>query len=362
MTYKVEILTSSAADAQLINPIGLVIEDTNRDLWTVTNGTNFLKHYNKNGLAQVPTNIIVPVPAGPTGLVQNEGTGNGFVITSGLNSAGSTFIAATDTGSIYGFNKIVNATTMILGYTSLDGADYRGLAYNNNLIYATDFANGKIDTINFNWALQSAVSFPFTDPTLPAGYFPFGIHNVNNELYVTYALKTAGEPTPGAGLGVVSVFSYAGAFKRRLVTGGKLNAPWGVTSARRCDSSPRVLIGNNGDGTINEYNAITGKFLGTLKNRHHDPIVIPGLWTIDNENSHRALYFSAGQALSGQLGRIVKDKRGDKCRDKCRDRCKCDRRRDDSSCDSSSRSDSSDSSTTRYYKKRDEKKSCGCGK
>ena len=45
----------------------------------------------------------------------------------------------------------------------------------------------------------------FTDPTIPAGFAPFGIHNIGGKLYVTYAKQGPGKADdaarPGNGFG-----------------------------------------------------------------------------------------------------------------------------------------------------------------
>ena len=72
----------------------------------------------------------------------------------------------------------------------------------------------------------------FTDPTLPAGFVPFNVQNLNGQIYVTYApagLAAQSGATPGQGF--VSVFDENGVFLRRVITGGPLAAPWGLALA-----------------------------------------------------------------------------------------------------------------------------------
>jgi uncharacterized protein (TIGR03118 family) len=57
--------------------------------------------------------------------------------------------------------------------------------------------------------------------------------------------------------------------------------------------SGALLVGNFGDGKINAYNPVTGAFLGQLADGVGNPIVIPGLWSLEF-NSNGTLYFTSG--------------------------------------------------------------------
>jgi hypothetical protein len=68
----------------------------------------------------------------------------------------------------------------------------------------------------------------FSDPNIPAGFAPFGIANIDNNLYVTYAKQNAqkNDVVAGAGLGFVNVFPTDGVLIKRFASDGALNAPW----------------------------------------------------------------------------------------------------------------------------------------
>ena len=163
-----------------------------------------------------------------------------------------------------------------------------------NFLYATDFHNSKIDVFNANFTRQvaSEARFAFTDPTLPAGYAPFGIQAIRNgaaaatEIYVTYARQTPPddhESAIGAGLGLVNVFDTSGNLLRHLVpAGGALNAPWGMALAPADFGTlgNALLIGNSGDGKINAFDPATGRLIGTVSGSDAKPIVTRGLWGI----------------------------------------------------------------------------------
>ena len=74
----------------------------------------------------------------------------------------------------------------------------------------------------------------FSDPAPPApGYAPFGIANIDNFLFVTFALQNAAkhDDVSGQGNGFVDVFSSDTGFLKRLIpltTNGPLDSPWGL--------------------------------------------------------------------------------------------------------------------------------------
>src|SRR5207244_10152196 len=102
----------------------------------------------------------------------------------------------------------------------------------------------------------------FVDATLPAGYAPFGIRNINGQIFVTYALQDAKkeDDVAGPGNGFVNVFNTSGHFLRRLVSKGHLNAPWGLALVE----GDELWIGTFGDGIINYYDPMPGSCLGTI--------------------------------------------------------------------------------------------------
>jgi hypothetical protein len=126
---------------------------------------------------------------------------------------------------------------------------------------------------------------------------------------VTYMLRTTPPFAAGAGTyqevlgtntGFVSLFDVNGNFLARAVTGGNLNAPWGVTIAPANFGiyGGDLLIGNFGDGLITAYNPATFAYLGTVADGTGKPIAYPGLWEIFVSTATAALpnsiYFTAG--------------------------------------------------------------------
>ncbi|MGA7624123.1 MAG: TIGR03118 family protein [Candidatus Acidiferrales bacterium] len=82
-----------------------------------------------------------------------------------------------------------------------------------------------------------------------------------------------------------------------------LNQPWGFAVAPKNfgEFSNTLLVSNNTNtGTINAFNAITGQFVGTLKDVNDDVIKINQLWGIRfgggaaADGATNQLFFTAG--------------------------------------------------------------------
>ena len=317
-------VTAATVDHNLINPWGIVIAP-GRPVWVANNGTQTSTLYDGTGQV-VP--LVVSLPGGmngdadATGIVFNGTTD--FAVSNGTQSAAAAFIFDGEGGTILGWSPAVDATHALIAYDDgAGGAVYKGLAIavdsGANFLYATDFHNNKVDVFDKTFQ-KVTVAGGFTDPTLPAGYAPFGIQALQiggqTVIYVTYAQKstTSDDNVNGAGLGLVNVFDTKGTLIKHLVpVGGALNAPWGVVLAPASFGtvSNDVLIGNFGDGVINAYNPDTGAFVDSIKDSTGTAIANPGLWGIAFGNGVRnqpatTLYFAAGIAneADGLYGRI----------------------------------------------------------
>jgi uncharacterized protein (TIGR03118 family) len=322
-----------SVDAHLVNPWGIAVGPTTA-FWVANNRAAAATQYDGNGKAQPTTTPLVvnlaPSAAGapfnPTGIVFNASSD--FVV-SATASGAAHFIFAGEGGMIAGWSPVVDRTHAITAFTATDGAVYKGLAIANNggsnFLYATDFHGNKVDVFDTHFTKQttSAAVFAFVDPTLPAGYAPFGIQALNTgaagatQIYVTYAQQNGTDnrtQTNGAGLGLVDIFDTNGGFVARLVsTGAQLNAPWGVALAPADFGtlSNAVLVGNFGDGKINAFATGTGAFVGAVADAQGTAFALPGLWGIafgnDTANQpHNALFFAAGvnDQTNGEFGRI----------------------------------------------------------
>jgi uncharacterized protein (TIGR03118 family) len=143
----------------------------------------------------------------------------------------------------------------------------------------------------------------FTDPTVPAGYAPFGAAVLDGKLYVTFALQDSAKHDDVAGLGngFVDTFNLTGGSMQRLISGGLLDSPWGLALAPSSFGSLAgdLLVGNFGNGAINAYDPTTGAFEGTLDGLDGNPLAIDGLWGLTVGNNagggfSNVLYFTAG--------------------------------------------------------------------
>jgi len=278
-------------DPDLKNPWGISFSPTS-PFWIANNGTGLSTLY--NGLGAKQGLVVSMPPAGQTP------TGTVFSAIS-ANFLGDRFLFATEAGTIAGWQGSAGTTAVTRVDLSFSGAAFKGLAIAGDHIYATDFAGGKVDVFDGNY---SPVTLPgsFQDPNLPAGFAPFGIQNIGGTIVVTFAKQgSGGDEQAGAGLGIVDVFDTNGFLVRRLISGGVLNAPWGLALAPATfgDLAGLILVGNFGDGLINGFDPTTGAFVGSLSDSLGKPLVIDGLWGLAFGNggtgfSSNKLYFTAG--------------------------------------------------------------------
>ncbi len=291
-------------DASLKNPWGMSFSPGS-PIWVSDQGTNVSTLYMGTGM-KVPLVVTTPpttgIATGPTGQVFAGGSG----INDPSNGTAAFFIFATLAGTVDSWNPGDGTTATIAATTP--GAVYTGLALANNgsgnHLYAANFnGTGSIDVFNSAFSKVS-LSGSFTDPGLPAGYEPYNIQAIGGKLYVEYAQFNPANHMAmvGLGLGIVDVFDTNGGFVQRLITGGPLDAPWGVALAPSGFGmfSHDLLVGNFGNGWINAFDPATGKPLGYLMGLNGQPLADSGLWAIEPGNSMapNSLLFNAG--INGQ--------------------------------------------------------------
>jgi uncharacterized protein (TIGR03118 family) len=257
--------------ADVKNPWGLALGPTT-PLWSANMLTSTATLYSVDPVtaatALVPAvRVTFPdTPELPTGQVFNGGTG--FVNTTvdpttGVShSAPARFIFSTIVGNIEAWAPPPvdpaqgNAETR----AHVPGASYTGLAISstNDMLYAADFAGGKVDVFDSTFAQVPLAPWQFHDKYLSAEFHPFGIQQLNGDIFVAYAVPGPGGPAlSGRGLGVVDEFTADGKFVGRVASGHKLNAPWGmaVAPAGWGRIAGDLLVGNFGDGRINVIRA-----------------------------------------------------------------------------------------------------------
>jgi uncharacterized protein (TIGR03118 family) len=311
-------VTAAHTDPNLVNPWGISFIPGLSPFWVSDNNAGVSTLYDGMGVNQGLV-VDITVPNGPKTDPDNLGTPTGqvanltlFTATPAFNIDGfgpALFIFATEDGTIEAWNSApfvfpglpepdgspggVTDDALIVADNSAAGAVYKGLALATRTIppstaaipflYATNFRTGNIDVFDGNFN-QVPVPGTFSDPNVQHGYAPFGIQNINNKLWVTYALQNAAkhDPVNKPAHGFVSVFDTDGNLVSHFAQHGHLSSPWGVGLAPASfgEFHDDILIGNFGDGQINAYNPASGHWLGTLSDASGKPIINPGLWTV----------------------------------------------------------------------------------
>jgi uncharacterized protein (TIGR03118 family) len=330
------VATTTKIDANLSNPWGVAIApglpfwvaDNNSNLSTLYSGTGAIETAAITGTNEVGVTIpasAAGVPANPTGQVYNGG--GGFLIPTSAGQESSLFIFDGEGGTIAAWANGSGATA-VTAYDDgvANGANhavYKGLALGTvngaSFLYATDLHNNKVDVFDTNFTKPAAMQGKFIDPTMPAGFVPFGIVAVNGQLYVSFTKQDAAkhDETTGAGLGYVDVFDLSGNFVSRFASAGVLNAPWGMAVAPAGFGSLAgdLLIGNFGDGKINVFapnGTALATSMGPLTVTNGGTITIPGLWSLvfgngDSDKPVTTLFYTAGFAdqTDGVFGSIA---------------------------------------------------------
>lgn len=294
-------------DPLSVNAWGLVF-GPGSPWWVSDNNSGWSTLYDAKGNKQT-LEVEVPSANGagigtPTGIVWN---GSSQFVVQGWASI---FIFDTLDGTISGWAPQSDPNNSIIAVKKA-GAMYTGLAITNhpsgNFLYAADQANNKVDVYDGNFKFVKS----FTDSSLPAGFAPFGIQDINGTLYVAFA-DTAGGPG-----GFIDVFTESGTFVKTLISGSPLNQPWGIALAPSNFGplSSTLLISNNIDvaGTINGFNPTTGAFVATMTDTHGRTIQIDQLWGIafgggsSNNGATNQLFYTAGPSknLAGAFGSIL---------------------------------------------------------
>jgi len=293
-------------DTRLINAWAIAINPGAQVFWLSSNHGGSTPVYGADGSIKPVDPTVAPVagadPGSPTGQVFN----------SGANFMGDKFIVDTEDGQIMGWAAGAAFTQRAHSVTAI----YKGLALvgtgNAQRILAANFHDGRIDTYDLAYLTEPEA---FKDPSIPAGFAPFNVVTIGDQVYVAYAKQDDDkeDDVAGAGNGYVSVFDTAGTLVKSWLKGGKLNSPWAISPAPAAFGLPAtaLLVGNFGDGWIRAYDTVTGALLGALTDNTGAPLVIPGLWdlkvgppgTTDLSNT---LFFSAGPAgeTHGLFGKL----------------------------------------------------------
>jgi uncharacterized protein (TIGR03118 family) len=310
----------AANDApSLISPWGIAFLPGS-PFFVAESGSGSISSLNSSGMQASG----VAVPVSPTDMIRSMPTGiasdGGGVF--GPVSAPFQYVLVTQDGTISGFsipNGVAPAQATLVRDDSAAGAVYTALALLHPdccapFVAVANFNDGLIHTFTSTFDLLAGPG-SFQDPNLPAGYAPYGMQLIGNQLFITYAVQDAAKhgPVIGAGNGIVNVFDAQGNFVRRFATGGSLNAPWGIAlaSANFGPFSGAILVGNSGDGTISAFDAATGNFLGPISDGDGNVIANPGIrgltFRTDGSTDANTLFFTAGieNGYGGLFGAIT---------------------------------------------------------
>jgi uncharacterized protein (TIGR03118 family) len=306
-------------DPLLVNAWGLV-HGPGSPWWVADENSGWSTLYDGAGNA-IPLKVLIPTsgngPSSPTGL-NGPGSPTGIVFNGSpefqVGGWASIFLFASLDGTISGWAPQTNRNQAIVAplQNQPKGASYTGLAITSktsgNFLYAADMANSQVEIFDANFNFVKA----FTDSTLPMGFAPFGVREINGIVYVTFA-----DVSGGSG-GFVEQFLEDGTpvTGRPLIQGAPLNQPWGIAAAPRNFGplSNTLLISNNtNQGTINAFDPISGQFVGRVRDSSGKAIVIDQLWGIDfgdglgKNGAPNQLYFAAGPKnnVVGTFGRIA---------------------------------------------------------
>jgi uncharacterized protein (TIGR03118 family) len=339
---------AAVQDPNLQNAWGVTFTPAASPFWISDNNSGLSTLYDGDGTI-VKLVVTIPCPpaagqgsscptsAAPTGIVWNPTTSatTGFLVPG--TSFPASFIWDTEDGTLSAWtggltppDNAVLAVDNSVTPNKKSGAVYKGLAVGVNangvsvnggtdfvLLFATNFRAGTIDVFapnGSNGFQPVTTDGGFQDPNIPPGFAPFGIQNINGDLFVTYAKQNGPkhDDVAGPGNGFVDVFDTDGHLLRRFASQGPLNSPWGVARASFNFGlfSGQILVGNFGDGRINVFDS-NGNFLAQLANGNGKALKIDGLWTLTlgggAKSSSDTLYFTAGpnHETNGLFGTIT---------------------------------------------------------
>ena len=162
----------------------------------------------------VPLIVNIPAPKGqqgsgtPTGISFN-GNPKEFLIAPGKQAI---FIFVTEDGTIAAWNPGVDMTNArIVKDNSCKGAVYKGVTIGeigeNHFLFVSNFHSGRIEVYDTNFKPVSMPAGAFTDPTIPAGFAPFNVLNIDGNLFVSFAMQKQPDRKDDAA-GLPSKFSY----------------------------------------------------------------------------------------------------------------------------------------------------------
>ena len=295
------------------------VANANKGTITVYSGVGAIE---SSPISVAPANPEKSKVGAPTGVVFNPS--QEFVLADGKPAE---YLASTLDGLIVGWNSGLpnNASSIVINQQGKSIFDGLGLApatvkgVTSTYLYAPDFKAGRMSVYDGAFQHTAALENAFNQVVRvifeTQDLAPFNVQDVGGNLYVTFAQPDPAiggiVPIVKAGSGLVICFSPEGKLIQVLQEGQFLNGPWGIALAPGNFGvySHDLLVANNGDGAINVYNPVTGKFITQLQNASAAPLMISGLWGIAFGSDTAvggpatSLFFaaSAGPTFSGGL-------------------------------------------------------------
>ncbi|MGW1165558.1 TIGR03118 family protein [Streptomyces sp. NPDC002550] len=301
-------------DQNLVNPWGLV-RTPGGAIRVSNNGTSTSTVYS-GARDDRPVTFLSPVihlpgSADPTGIVRNDT--RDFRFTASGRSGPARYIFAGENGGLFAFNPNVLPTTgvqvaqeddaVFKGLTLVDGERKaaKGGRHRPRILVA-NFRDARVDVFDTRFKQVKEPAGAFRDRRIPKGFAPFDVKDIGGRIFVTYAKQNADrhDDVAGPGNGFIDVFSTEGKLLKRFARRGVLNSPWGLETAPKGFGkfAGDLLVGNFGDGRINAFDLRTGRFEGTLRDRHRRPIKIEGLWGLQRGTAQSggtdSVWFAAG--------------------------------------------------------------------
>lgn len=289
-------------DANLVGPVGLA-RGIDGPWWVANKGTATSTLYDGSGIAP---GLVVSLPPAPGSPTPAKATGTIFSLgVPGLNvSPGNPalFMFVTLEGTILGWNPNVNVFNAVVMLDRHGRASYTGVTTapigNTDHLYVVNALTESVDVFDVNLGNVSLHDDAFRDPLLPEGLVPFNVHNIGQDVVVTYHRRHEHDSDDPAGW--VAIFDPRGRFLSRLQPGPWMDAPWGVALAPHDygEFTHMFLVANHGSGKIAAFDPFTGDFKGFMLDPNGNVISIDGIWALEFGNGGIA-DFTASEANGG---------------------------------------------------------------
>lgn len=289
-------------DPTLVNTWGLAATPTG-PWWTTNEARGTSSLYSADGRKQL---LTVAVEGGPTGIAYYGG--DRFPVRGGGHADPARFVYACEDGRIRAWTPTVpdnwSAKAEVVVDDTGEGAIFRGVAFADGRLYATDFHNDRVNIYDSAWKRVN-VAGAFDDPDISPWYAPDGIAAFGNHIFVTYVFRAAVDGNDAPEGGYVDEFDLQGRLVSRVAKTG-LFEPWGLAMAPKSFGryGGDLLVASFGNGHIDAFkrDGSGWKHDGVLKGSNGKPLDVNGVWGIAFGNGGQAgprntLFAAAGPHL-----------------------------------------------------------------